>query len=207
MKHLRSWYAAVRPGLALLLFAALLGSCWLLAAQTQAASPGSVGGVSAVCLFQLAAQAEPLWGGHISPSALPAGLVGSRGSSRLPPGAGSVPGALPTPWGARWIPWVLHPLEGTPRSPRALGWGWGSEKPDKNQVRVTFQLELCPRGPQPLSTARMGLCGGDLCAKHRCCSELLLGHDAWASCQGGDAGPGGQNGHARYRSGSAACRH
>lgn len=68
--------------------------------------------------FPAGCTGRALWGGHISPSALPAGLAGSRGSSRPPPGAGSVPGALPTLWGARWIPWVLHPLEGTPRSPR-----------------------------------------------------------------------------------------
>lgn len=40
--------------------------------------------------------------------------------------------------------------------PVTQGWGWGSEKPDKNQIQVTFWLELCPRGPQPLAAAAPG---------------------------------------------------
>nr|XP_038021886.1 uncharacterized protein LOC119713298 isoform X2 [Anas platyrhynchos] len=40
--------------------------------------------------------------------------------------------------------------------PATQGWGWGSEKPDKNQIQVTFRLELCPRGPQPLAAAAPG---------------------------------------------------
>lgn len=90
-----------------------------------------------------------------------------------------VPGALPTLRGARRSPWVPQQLEGTPRSPRALGWGWGSEKPDPNQVQVTFRLELAPGLPQGATASERSscagpVCGGECCATRRCRSELLL---------------------------------
>lgn len=87
---------------------------------------------------------------------------------RCKAGAGSVPGALPTLRGARRSPWVPQQLEGTPRSPGALGWGWGSEKPDPNQVQVTFRLELAPGLPQGATASERSPCracvrGGVLC--------------------------------------------
>lgn len=110
-----------------------------------------------LCAFSSWLHRQSLCGGVTSaplPSLL--GWLGAEGAAKQPP---SSRGKLCSRGSAHPVGGPMDPLgAGSTRGHPLVtqGWGWGSEKPDKNQIQVTFWLELCPRGPQPLSAAAPG---------------------------------------------------